>query len=55
MRYYLDAPVIDIATGMRVPEEQVAADLRAVGARLEVVAGADEHDTEVDHQQEQTS
>jgi hypothetical protein len=30
-----------------------------VGARLEVVAGADEHDTEVDtevdHQQEQTS
>lgn len=59
MRYYLDAPVIDIATGLRVPEEQVAADLRAVAARLEVVAGADDHDTAVDtavdQQQEQTS
>ena len=39
MHYYLDAPVIDIASGMGVPEEQVAADLRAVGATLESALG----------------
>jgi len=52
MRYYLDAPVIDIATGMRVDEEQVAADLRAVEAQLEGVADGG---TSVDQQQEHRS
>lgn len=55
MRYYLDAPVIDIAAGMRVPEEQVAADLRAVEARLEVAAVTDETGTGAEQQQEQPS
>ena len=39
MHYYLEAPVVDIASGMGVPEEQVAADLRAVGATLERALG----------------
>ncbi len=39
MHYYLDAPVIDIASGMGVPHEQVAADLRAVDARIEATLG----------------
>ena len=37
MHYYLDAPVVDIATGMGVPPERVVADLRTVGARVEAV------------------
>ena len=39
MRYYLDAPVDEIATGMGVPQEQVVADLRAVDAKVEAALG----------------
>ncbi|MFM7063076.1 MAG: RNA polymerase sigma factor [Actinomycetes bacterium] len=42
MHYYLDAPVVDIASGMGVSEEQVAADLRAVGASIESALGTDD-------------
>lgn len=39
MRYYLDAPVVDIATGMGVPQDRVVADLRVVDAQVEAVLG----------------
>mgnify|MGYP006296728561 CR=1 FL=1 len=54
MRYYLDAPVIDIATGMGVPHEQVVADLRAVDAKVEAALGGDDQ-TPTDPEQERAS
>ena len=54
MHYYLDAPVVDIATGMGVPQEQVVADLRAVDAKVEAALGGDDR-TPAGPEQEQAS